>query len=482
VSPRAVVIGGSLAGLLAARALSERCAEVTVLERDVLAREPAERRGTPQARHQHTLMPRGLLILEALFPGLQDELIGQGALAVDLAADVACLTRSGWTRRFRSGLIALTCSRDLLEWVVRERVRGLPAVRLLCGRAASGLELDGGGAAIAGVRLRDDRRAGQGGEEILPAQLVVDAAGRGSRTPEWLEALGFSRPEERVVDARVGYASRIYRRPLRPPGDWTVAYLQPAPPAATRGGMLFPIEGGRWQLSLVGYCGDHPPTDEAGFLRFSQTLRSSLIYEAIRDAEPLSPIAGGRTSANRLRSYEALDRRPEGLIVVGDAVCAFNPVFAQGMTVAAIGAEVLARCLADQRRRTAGELRGLAERFQRRLARALALPWCLNGLQDGPLAGAAQPPGRRSERLLRRYVSELGRLGCERESARRAALELAGLVHPPLATLRPPVLAAMLGHRLTRRHQPLASRPPPAIGEPRASAASGSARWRVASP
>jgi 2-polyprenyl-6-methoxyphenol hydroxylase-like FAD-dependent oxidoreductase len=482
MSARAVVIGGSLAGMLAARALSDRFTQITILERDVLAREPAARRGTPQARHQHTLMPRGLLILEAFFPGLQDQLIGQGAVAVDLAADVACLTRSGWTRRFRSGLMALTCSRDLLEWAVRERVRTLAGVRVVSGRTASGLALDDAGTAITGVRLRGDRGAGQGGGETMLAGLVVDASGRGSRTPEWLEDMGFPRPEERVVDARVGYASRIYRRPVDAPGDWKVAYLQPAPRAATRGGMLFPIEGGRWQVSLVGYCGDHPPTDEVGFLRFSETLRSSLIYEAIRDAEPLSPIVGGSTSANRVRRYEALDRRPEGLIVVGDAACAFNPVFAQGMTVAALGAEVLARCLVDPPRVHAGELTGFAERFQRRLARALALPWCLNALQDGPLAGTAQPPGRRSERLLRRYLSELGRLGCEREGARRAALELAGLVRPPLATLRPPVLAAMLGHRLRRRAPTLASRPPPAIGERRVSATPGSARSRAASP
>jgi 2-polyprenyl-6-methoxyphenol hydroxylase-like FAD-dependent oxidoreductase len=448
MTTRAAVMGGSVAGLLSARVLSERFPEVVIVERDLLPSAPLARRGTPQAHHQHTLLPRGRLILERLFPGLEEELVGQGAVRFDLAGDVAWLTRSGWACRFRSGLMALSCSRELLEWAVRRRVCALARVEVLSGHAVSGFTLPASGTAVNGLRLR----AGGGCETVLPADLVVDASGRGSRTPAWLEALGFPRPTETVIDAAVGYASRTFRRPAHTRQDWTVAYLQSAPPAVTRGGMLFPIEGDRWRVSLVGYCGDHPPTDEAGFLAFSRTLRSPLIYEAIRDAEPLSTVVGGRSSSNRLRHYDVLRPRPEGLIVIGDAACAFNPVFAQGMTMAAIGAEVLARCLAESA--VPSGRRMLTERFYPRLARALAGPWRMNRLHDGPLAGLDGAVGF-SERLVGRYLAELGRLGCARTSARRAALEVASLLRSPLRTVRPDLPAAILAARgAVRRRAP----------------------------
>jgi 2-polyprenyl-6-methoxyphenol hydroxylase-like FAD-dependent oxidoreductase len=441
VSAGAVVIGGGLAGLVAARVLSEHLPRVTLVERDRLSPTPSPRRGTPQGHHQHTLMPRGRWILEQLFPGLEADLLGRGAVRFDLARDVAWLTRQGWACRFPSGLDALSCSRELLEWAMRQRVSARPGVEVRSGWAASGLRLDTSGRAICGIRLRQERRQ----EVTLPADLVVDASGRGSKTPTWLEALGFPRPDEQVIDPSVGYASRTYRRPAAVPADWTVAYIQSAPPRATRGGMLLPIEEGRWRVSLVGYCGDHPPSDEAGFLEFSRTLRSPLIHDAIRHAEPVSPIAGGRSSANRLHRYDTLARRPEGLLVLGDAACAFNPVFAQGMTMAAIGAMVLDRCLRER-----GDLelagRSLAERFQRRLAAAQAGAWRLDRLVDTPLAGLDGRIGPR-DRVLRRYLAELGRRGCTRPSARRATLELAGLVRTPPGILRAGLVLALMPWR-----------------------------------
>ena len=331
------------------------------------------------------------------------------------------------------------------------------------GGAAACLRARGRGAVPGPDGVRRDAPRARDVRERNPAarrSRARDRAARRSRdrrvrarlkTPAWLEALGFPPPDETVIDPAVGYASRTYRRPADPPQDWTVAYLQPAPPRLTRGGMLFPIEDGRWRVSLIGYCGDHPPTDDAGFLAFSRTLRSPLIHEAIRNAEPVSPIVGGRSSANRLRRYDSLGRRPEGLLVLGDAACAFNPVFAQGMTMAAIAATVLGRCLGERDDLRIGG-RSLAERFQRRLATAQGEVWRLNRLVDGPLAGVDGRDGP-AERVLRRYLSELGRLGCTRPSARRAALELTSLLRSPLGTLRADLLLAMLAERAGARRR-----------------------------
>lgn len=441
----AVVIGGSVAGLLVARVLSDHVPRVLIIERDELAPLPLVRRGTPQAHHQHTLMPRGLSILCRLFPGIESELVAQGAIPFDLADDVAFLTRGGWACRFPSGLRSLSCSRVLLEWVVRQRVCGLAGVELQSGRGVSGLSLDRSTCSVDGVRLH----GGGGSEVVVQADLVVDASGRGSRMPTWLADLGFPRPEEEVIDPAVGYASRTFARPAAPRHDWTVAYVQAAPPHHTRGGMLFPIEGDRWRVSLIGYSGDHPPTDEHGFREFSRSLRHPIIHEALREAEPLSPVTRGRSSANRLRRYEHLSPRPEGLLVVGDAACALNPVFAQGMTVAAVHAETMERCLRERAALAAGGVSFTAH-AQSRLASAQQRAWRLNRVHDGPVAA-----GRRdvtwADRALRRYVTGLGRLGCTQPGARRAMLEIAGLVRSPLATFRPSLAAAMSSRASTPR-------------------------------
>src|SRR4029077_18578506 len=181
-------------------------------------------------------------------------------------------------------------------------------------------------------------------------------------------------PEETVVNSFQGYASRFYRPPAEFESDWKALYIQQAPPADPRGGLVIPVEGGRWHVSLVGGDGDYPPTDEAGFLAFARSLRSPALYEAIAGAEPLSRIAGHRATENRLRHYDRLGRLPDGVVAVGDAVCAFNPVYGQGMTAAALGAEVLDHWLGEDWHRGPG--RGCV--FQRLLARATAAAWQLS--------------------------------------------------------------------------------------------------------
>src|SRR5262245_51079330 len=211
----AVVIGGSMAGLLAARVLADSFEKVTILERDRYPDGPQPRKGVPQARHLHALLLRGQQILEDLFPGLCDELREAGAQEMDTAADLAWLTPAGWSVRFPSGLDAMAFSRDLLDWWVRRRVAALPPVHIMQDVEVTGLLPNAIGTGVAGVLTRQRGRSDGECADNQPvlADLVVDASGRSSRAPEWLEALGYARPEESTVNAFLGYASRFYTQP-----------------------------------------------------------------------------------------------------------------------------------------------------------------------------------------------------------------------------------------------------------------------------
>ena len=318
------------------------------------------------------------------------------------------------------------------------------------------------GAGVAGVRIRYRNRAGgeDSVETPIEADLVVDATGRGSHAPQWLEALGYPRPQETVINSFLGYASRIYERPTGHLGDWVGMFVQAAPPDVLRGGLLFPIEGDRWQLTLIGLGRDYPPGDEAGFLDFARSLASPALYEAFKDATPLSPIRVFRATENRLRHYERLERMPEGFVVLGDAACAFNPVYGQGMSVAAVGALTLARCVREQRkRRPGGDLRGLTRRFQRELSKANAAPWMLSTGEDFRVRETVGPPQPRITRLIQRYMDRVVSLSTREPDIRLALLEVFGLLKPPATLFRPWVVLRVLKEAFSRAPRQKAATP-----------------------
>jgi 2-polyprenyl-6-methoxyphenol hydroxylase-like FAD-dependent oxidoreductase len=455
----ALVVGGSMAGMLAARVLADHFERVTIVERDRYPDDgPVPRKGVPQARHVHALLKRGRVALERLFPGMGDELVAAGAPTLDMANDIAWLNPAGWGIRFPSNLGFIAFSRDLLDWHVRRRLVA-DGVRFMKGYDALGLIPDAAGTGVAGTRLRRRGQGDEGGEEELYADLVVDATGRASRAPEWLEAIGYPRPEETTINAHLGDATRVYRRPPGFEADWKMAFVQAAPPEITRGALLLPIEGERWMLTLAGRGGDYPPTDEAGFMDFARSLRSPIVYDAIRDAEPLSSIHGFRQTANRRRHYEKLPRQPHNFLVTGDAACAFNPVYAQGMTTAALGAEALQACLSVRRR--PGGPADLSSRFQRMLSGVNKAPWMLATGEDFRVRGVEGGEPTAMNRFMHRYMDRVLELSTVDASVRLALLEVFNLVEPPASILRPRIAAKVLRRTVTRRS---GASVPPAMG------------------
>jgi 2-polyprenyl-6-methoxyphenol hydroxylase-like FAD-dependent oxidoreductase len=436
IGDRAVVLGAGMAGLLAARVLADAYGQVTVIERDELPETPGHRRGVPHGRHLHALAARGQQALEELFPALTAELVAHGAPAGSLLANARLYLSGHRLRPVDTGLVLLCASRPFLEAHVRARVRALPNVSLLDRCDGVGLAATPDGRRVTGVRVL--RRADGSAEELLGAELVVDASGRGSRAPVWLEALGYARPETEQVRIGLGYATRTYRLP--PDAlDGDLAVLQAATPRHPRTGALQRLEDDRWMLTLAGILGDHPPTDPEGFLAFARSLRFPDIYEAVRDGEPLDDPVAFRFPASVRHHYERLDRFPDGWLVLGDAVASFNPVYGQGMSVAAVEALTLRRHLERGREPQ-------PRRWFRDLARVVDVPWDMSAGGDLLFPGV---PGRRTPkvRLVNAYITRLHAAAAHDAGLASAFIRVAGLVAPPQTLLRPAVALRVLRHR-----------------------------------
>ncbi|MGH3162606.1 MAG: FAD-dependent oxidoreductase [Streptosporangiaceae bacterium] len=442
-SNQAVVLGASIAGLLAARVLSERFGQVVVIERDVLPPAGEHRRGVPHGRHLHGLHPRGREILDELFPGFTASLTASGAVRGDVLGNVRWQLSGHQLRQATIGLPGLLASRPFLEGHLREMVRRLPGVRFLEGCSASGLTVTADNRTITGVEVRGP---GGGPPSQVPAGLVVDATGRGSRTPAWLETLGYQRPAQDQVEIGLGYATRIYRlRPGAMGGDQMI--LTAGTPASPRGGFLAATEGGRHILTVAGICGDYPPTDPPGFDEFMAGLPSADIAAAITGAEPLDDPVPFRFPASVRHRYERLTAFPAGLLVLGDAVCSFNPVYGQGMTVAAAEAMTLRGLLAR-------EAVPDARRYFRAIAAVIDVAWDIAASAD---LAFPQVPGKRPAkvRLVNAYMPRLHAAAAHDAALAAALVRVIGLKDRPEGLLRPDRMLRVLRGNLASSRRPI---------------------------
>lgn len=436
---RAVVVGASMGGLLAARVLADSFAEVVLLDRDQLPEGPSPRQGTPQAVHGHGLLARGAEILEELFPGLVEALEARGAVTGDLQETVPIIAGG---RRFaagRAGRPAIAVSRLLLEAEVRRRVLALPQVRLRTGVAVDGLLVDDSGQRVTGVRLSGGG-AGAVADETLAADLTVDASGRGSRSPAWLRTLGFEAPREDRVEVGIGYATAYFeRRPEHAPG--IAAIICSATPELPLPGVLIaqePESGGppRWVVTFGGYAGDHPEPTLDGLRERARKTRCPELERVTREATLLGPILRFGFPHSQRRRYERLARFPSGFLVFGDALASFNPIFGQGMTVAASGALALKGALGGSPER-------LARRYFRAAARAVDVAW---QLAVGADLAIDRVPGPRpaAVRWVNRYLARLFVVAERDPRVARAFMEVAHLLAAPPSLFAPGVLLRVL--------------------------------------
>jgi 2-polyprenyl-6-methoxyphenol hydroxylase-like FAD-dependent oxidoreductase len=438
----AIVIGASMAGLLAARVLSDSYDRVTVLDRDRLPDGVTEnRKAVPQGRHAHGLQLGGQVALEDLLPGFRDETMDEGAPALRPGIDMRFKLAGNDIARTPVGETGSVASRPLIEGVVRRRVRAIENVTVVdrCG-VVDLLSADG---RVTGV-LAQDRAPGSKPVEVR-ADLVVAASGRGGRVPKWLEAMGYERPAEERVDVDIMYASRNLRMRPGALGDDTII-LDAAFPGRPRGVAMLADENGTWNVTLYGYGEDHrPPTDAEGFTAFAATVTDPDVAAAIAQAEPANEIATHGYPASVRRRYEKLRRFPAGLLVMGDAMCSFNPIYGQGMTVAALEAVALRDCLRE------GDAK-LAKRFFKAAHGPVDHAWKLSTGGDLALPEIEQTAPL-PDRIVNRYMERLVATAAHDEVVARTFFEVTGMLRPPTALLAPAIARRVLRRGAVKRPQ-----------------------------
>ncbi|AUG80610.1 FAD-binding monooxygenase [Kitasatospora sp. MMS16-BH015] len=430
----AVVIGGGHAGLLAAWALRGYADEVVVVERDRYPAETDFRAGVPQGRHAHLLLEAGHRALEEQMPGIRAELVAAGAVWIHMAEELRWLSPAGWMAKHESDLRLLSGTRPVLERAVLERVRTEPSIRIEEGTEVVGLL--GSPGTVTGVRVRE---RGEGGEvREIPAELVVDASGRSTSVPGWLAELGVPPVPEERVDPGVKYASRLYQRPAGAEFDFEALYVQAKAPDVPQVGVLLPVENDRWIVSLGGMRGGHPEAGEAGFLRHLDLLRDSPMREAVLAATPVTEVRGFLPGPGVFRHYER--SAPDGLVVLGDASCTFNPVYGQGLTVAAFGAGALRAAVA--------QYGGISHPAARAARKAVALvskePWVMSSGEDVRFAATTGGPSGVLVKVQHRFLDRVLQRATKDPHIAAVFYEVMSLVTPSQVLFRPANLASVL--------------------------------------
>jgi 2-polyprenyl-6-methoxyphenol hydroxylase-like FAD-dependent oxidoreductase len=427
----ALVMGGSFAGLLTARVLSNHFAKVTIVEKDPVLHEPHSRKGQPQTRHLHGLLPSGLGILSHYFPSLTKEIEDHGANVIDFAQTMNWYAYGGFKKTFVMGIDGVSISRPLLEHLVRERVLALTNIQLLDGTVVKQITTSQDLQEVTGI-VAEEKSSGR--REILNADLIVDATGRGSHTPLWLKELGYGELQVNEIKINVVYTTCLYKRDPEDVRGKSWMLCSPQIPKEARFGAVFPIEGNRWMVTVGGWHGEHAPAEENGFLTFVKSLPNPNIYDIVSKSEPQSEFMTYNFPYSIRRYYERLKRFPLRYLVLGDAISSFNPIYGQGMSSACLQAVVLDKVLSEN---IDGEK--MAKTYFKRIAKIIDNIWQIATGEDFrfPQTIGKRPLGIN---MVNKYITQVHRATIKDEIVCKAFLKVMALLEPPASLFQPGIL------------------------------------------
>lgn len=432
-SKHAVIIGASMGGLLSARVLSQHFDRVTLIEKDPVNDQPESRKGQPHTSHLHGLLAQGFDIMSHYFPNLKQELIENGAVVRDMGLGMRWFVNGGYRMPVNFKKEGVLVSRPMLEYLIRKFVLQRNNIKLLDGCSVSHLLFSADQITVNGVAVQ---QKGQGPQPVeIMADLIVDASGRGSIMSKWLENAGFSSPKETKVKVKLGYATGIYKRNPNEPGSRDWVFITPGSKKETRMGGAFPIENNQWLVTLAGLSGDHPSTERSLFEAFAKSLPAPDVHEVISQNEALTEIKAYKYLSSLRRHYERLNRFPKGLLVFGDAICSFNPIYGQGMTVASMEARLLDELLQNEK----VKLDDLARAFFKGTKKILDIPWQTAVGEDFrfPETEGKKPAGTD---FINAYISRIHRASQYDEVVCNAFLKVMNLLEPPTSLFHPNIL------------------------------------------
>jgi len=436
---KAIVIGGSIAGLLAARVLSDYFKEIIMIEKDDYVEGDKVRNGVPQANHVHILLVKGREILQDFFPELEKDLVKKGANKIDFLNDSRYRLPSGWAPKFNSGIITFACTRTLLENTIRQQIQKITKIKIENGKYVTSLALETPNKVS--LKTKD-------GKEIQ-GDLIIDCTGRNTKTPCWLEDIGFPKPQETKIDSFVRYATRRYI-PSKNHRKWKMLVVLNKPTTNPRIGGIYPIEDGKWLVGLYAIGKNHPPADEKGFLEFTKNLESMELYDALKDATPDSEIHGYQVQGSRKYHYEEMLRWPENFIVLGDAVSVFNPYYGQGITSAALGAKALDYMLKNYKIE-----KGFTRKFQKRLAKTISLPWVLGTSEDMRWPTTLGKRPNMITRLVQNHAQKVLLLVPKSTLATKSFLQMMHMIKSPAILFHPIILLQLFANFIWKRNDRL---------------------------
>ncbi len=445
---QAVVIGGGIAGLLAARVLCKHFDKIIIIEKDKYTPQAGPRNGVPQSNHIHVLLIKGREILLKLFPDLEKRLMAKSTHVVNLTNDVLYYVGTGYSIRFESDLTTIACTRQLLEHEIRnEIVANFPNVNILESTRATGLLIEKELGRCTGVTaISADTKS----ENTILGDLVVDTSGRESKTSEWLDQLGYGKPEETTINSYIGY-STCWFRPITQQTSGnksSIPVIKPTiiltnPPFNPRMGVIYPVEGSLWLVGILGIGKQYPPTDKQGFLEYTRELETQDIYNTIKDSRLDGPIYGYRTTGSKQYHYEKMKSWPENFIAYGDSVCSFNPFYGQGITVACIGAITLDETLRKYKKKNRGLL-GFSAIFQKKVSKINMLPWLLGTSEDFRWSTTEGIRPDLITRLLQKYFHRVMLLTPKSKIATKSFFEIMHMIRSPLIVFHPLILFHVL--------------------------------------